>query len=175
MLKWCRANDIPVRTYSEWAEILYGRPTDPTVNVFPDIATDLNGDGSPDGLSLGSETRIVEEAPEGSTASLAGPGNCQACIVRDLGGIEKGGNTFSLRMRGPAGGKVQARLTSRDAKIMTEWLTFEQAVGTAWQTFAGDVMIPAKVSTITIDIRRRDRAEADLLISSISFAGGASE
>lgn len=173
LLQWCKKNDIPVRTYSEWARILYERPTDPTVNVFPDIATDLDGNGSPDGLSLGEKTRLVPDAPEGVKASLSVPGNRQACIVHNLGGIEKGVNTFSLQMRGPVGSKVQARFTSRDAKIETEWLTFEQTQADAWQLFSGEIIVPKQVSRLTIDIRRRDRIGADLLIGDISLVGEA--
>ena len=170
LLKWCRAKGIPVRTYSEWADILYSRPTDPSVNAFPDITTDLDGDGKPDGISLGPKVTVVDDAPAGVGASLSVPPNGRACRVRDLTGIEKGPNAFALQMHGPLGSKVQVRFTSRDAKVETEWLTFEQAAA-GWQRHEGQVVVPQQVSRLTIDIMRRDRSEPRLLITGISLSG----
>jgi len=170
LLKWCRAKDIPVRTLSQWADILYTRPTDPSVNVFPGISTDLNEDGQPDGIALGPGVTIVEQAPDGHRVSLFVPPNTRACIVHNLAGIEKDANVFALHLSGPIGAKVQARFRSLEAKIATEWLTFE-TTQTGWQSFDGQITVTENVSRLTIDIMRRDRAETPLLISGPSLTG----
>lgn len=170
LLKWCREKDIPVRTLSQWADLLYTRPTDLSVNVFPDIATDLNEDGQPDGITLGPGVTIVDRAPSGLSASLSVPPNTRACIVHNLAGIEKGANVFAVHLNGPVGAKVQARFRSLDATIATEWLTFE-TTQTGWQSLKGRITVPEPASRLTIDIMRRDRAEAPLFINGVSLTG----
>ena len=172
LLKWCREKRIPVRTYCQWADTLYGRPADPSVNVFPDIAADHDDDGQPDGIVLGNGVTVLAQDDASGPAELSVPPNSRALIVRELAGIEKGANVFAVELSGPAGAKLDARFTSRDAKIATEWLAFEQTAD-GWQSVQGEITVPEAVSRVTIDLWRRDRAEPLLLIREISLTGRA--
>ena len=51
LLAWCDTNSsrIRVKTYSEMADILYGIPQDPYLNIIPPLNVDLDNNGVPDG------------------------------------------------------------------------------------------------------------------------------
>jgi hypothetical protein len=95
LLAWCKETSIPVRTMAEWADILYTQKTDPTVNVFPDIATDRDGNGRPDGILLGAGV-TVEKSEAGCRLRATRDG--VVCKVLELGGLEKGRNTLSVEL-----------------------------------------------------------------------------
>src|SRR3990172_94639 len=42
LIQWCIANDIPIRTYSEWGDILYNQIPNPNENIFPPLNVDLD-------------------------------------------------------------------------------------------------------------------------------------
>ena len=97
ILSWCRENRVPVRTYSEWAEILYRTRPDPEVNVFPELSVDLKADGVPDGYDmLPAEVVRNDGGPDANGVFLTVRNAGTICSVDRLGGLEKGANTFSV-------------------------------------------------------------------------------
>lgn len=103
LLTWCEANQIPVRTYSEVYEELFKPTMNLSENIFPRINTDLNADGAPDGIVMRSATL---EKDAGVDSSFPDAFKCtqsaQMMIVKQLGGVTKGWNTFSIYSKGSA-------------------------------------------------------------------------
>ena len=52
LIQWCIANNIPIRTYSEWADILYNQIPNPNENIIPPLNVDLDSNTVPDGYNL---------------------------------------------------------------------------------------------------------------------------
>ena len=96
-LKWCKDNNIPVLTMSQWMTNLNSSTPDPSTNVFPDIKTDLDRDGQPDGFEKFYDVVINKadaDAPGGASLTKYVGGNFFE--VKGLGGIEKGKNVVSF-------------------------------------------------------------------------------
>lgn len=151
ILSWCRRNRIPVRTYSEWAEILYrGRP-DPGVNVFPDPGVDLDADGIPDGYDMLSAELVRSEGDsDGPLVFLAVRDAGPICKVDRLGGLGKGANTFSVWTSGPRRGSIEATFRFFEAGTM-ERLPFS-VEGPEWTEQRATVTVPAVASLVNISI-----------------------
>jgi len=61
LIQWCIANNIPIRTYSEWADILYNQTPDPYENIIPPLNVDLDANNIPDGYNQGGEGTLKKQ------------------------------------------------------------------------------------------------------------------
>ncbi len=151
ILSWCKDNRVPVRTYSEWAEVLYHMSPDPEVNVFPELGVDLDADGTPDGYdALSAELVRSGGGPDGVGVFLAVQNTGTICKVDKLGGLEKGANTFSVRTCGQPGGTIEATFRFFEAGTM-EKLTFS-VESPNWTIQQAALMVPTEASLVNISI-----------------------
>ena len=110
LLAWCKVNNIPVKTYRQWAEILYNTPQNPYVNIMPDLDEDFDNDHIPDGYSISTGTAIdsLDYPPAGNMhKSLVQNATRQFFSIEYLGGIEKGQVNFSFDAKGAIGTTIQ--------------------------------------------------------------------
>ncbi|MBT3287523.1 MAG: hypothetical protein HN380_09270 [Victivallales bacterium] len=149
ILAWCKETGIPVRTMSEWADILYTQETDPTVNVFPDIGTDRDGNGRPDGIQLGGGVTVGKDK---DGASLKATRDGVVCKVIELGGLEKGKNEFSLELVGAEGVTIELDVRFREVRKADHRMILVAADPAAPQRLACRLEIPVKASTADIAI-----------------------
>ena len=63
ILDWCLAKGIPIKTYNEWAQLLYKTPQNPYVNVMPSVDVDLDEDSHPDGFNT--HSTVVTDGQSG--------------------------------------------------------------------------------------------------------------
>lgn len=144
ILAWCRETGIPVRTMREWADILYTQPTDPNVNIFPDLGTDRDGNGRPDGLSLGYGVSLgKDDAGFWLEATRTGA----VCTVHDLGGLEKGANEFAVELAAGAGATLEVAVTFREAPKATQRLALVPA---GPNRYAATIEVPPEAARATI-------------------------
>lgn len=119
-LKWCKANDVPLLTISQWMTNLYNSTPDPTINVFPDITKDLDGDGIGDGYNAfyNNESKLVIDptAPGGNYIARTQLGSFFE--ITQLGGIEKGGNVVSFYAKGDIGAEIQVQITTNNQQTI---------------------------------------------------------
>lgn len=101
ILTWCNAKNIPVRTFSEVYQDMYLFKFDPEKNIFPSFGTDLNQDGSPDGITL-SVARLEANGGVNSEFPIAYSSNETKPMmnVQTLGGISKGWNILTMYTKG---------------------------------------------------------------------------
>ncbi len=108
LLAWCVRNDIPVRTYKEWSDILYNQIPNPKENVFPVLYKDLDENGTPDGYETIDGTWNSNDGIDSSKNycySIKAKGTFFE--IKDLGGIEKGKNYFEIWTKGENGDSVE--------------------------------------------------------------------
>ena len=111
LIKWCAANNIPIKTYSEWADVLYNQTPDPNENVFPPLNVDLDGNNIPDGYNQPKGTLIKTDGVGGDYClSIKATG--EICSIRNLGGIEKGMNDFEIWTKGASGDFIEVTFTA---------------------------------------------------------------
>ena len=112
LLDWCALKNIPVKTYSEWSNILYDHSPNPATNIFPGIDNDLNEDSIPDGYILfpGFSEIDNNDGPIGVSSksfriSQVGP----LFFIFNLGGVEKGANKFEFWIKGEPGNIIEIK------------------------------------------------------------------
>lgn len=119
LLAWCQQKNIPVKTYKEWADILYNNVynnstlPDPYQNIFPKISQDFDSNNYPDGYDINgvnyqygrSVVWIKNDGPPGSNNSSAQTGSTNGVLNTTaddtkIGSIERGTNYFEIWTKG---------------------------------------------------------------------------
>jgi hypothetical protein len=173
LLAWCKRKKIPVKTYRDLTRILYDTPQDPYTNVFPDLNTDLDEDGKPDGYSMingeaGGSLDRTDGVPESGGVSYAIGTIGTICHVRDLGGLEKGLNAFSFSTKG-TGGSVEVTFTLHSSTDIVRRYVFPVTT-TKWKRNDTTLIIPNDVSTCDVLIKALQVGPAPIRISGMSLA-----
>jgi len=149
-LKWCKDNDVPLLTISQWTTNLNNNNPDPKTNVFPDITKDLDGDGKPDGYETFYDVTIKKtdsDAPGGSSLTKYVGGNIFEIL--GLGGIEKGKNiiTFSAKGQSNATIRVKVKYNKTDQTYCDTTITLNS---TDWKIYKATFVVPD--NTILSDV-----------------------
>jgi hypothetical protein len=152
LLAWCSDHQIPVATYPEMAEWLYNTRANPNVNIFPDLTTDFDDNGVPDGLSLG----------HSSVVSMIGPGNVEVPCVMAVGngnifgvgqlyGIEKGDNLFTFSAKSEISHRLRVVITKRTGNgHVLGSVSFGFNLNSDWQFCSASFTIQDSVNQIQI-------------------------
>jgi len=98
LLAWCVAENIPVKTQSQWADLLYSpeKRIIPSGNVFPALNIDRDHNGRPDGYQPARGRWDLK------TPAIVAKSQGKIFSVENLGGLVKGRNTlaFSVQVEG---------------------------------------------------------------------------
>ncbi|MEI6881149.1 MAG: T9SS type A sorting domain-containing protein [Bacteroidota bacterium] len=101
LLAWCQTNNIPVRNTNKWASIMFDSTPNPYVNIIPELYTDLNFNGIPDGYTGPFATFDSTDGvarSRGKSMSRNSSGSFYS--INLLGGAEKGWNRLSVYSKG---------------------------------------------------------------------------
>ncbi len=163
LLAWLREKRIPVRTQTEWAEILYSQRPDPNPDIMPPLHVDLNKDGIPDGWEFLSGAKA--DLQQGK-ALLSRTGILK---VNGLAGLEKGVNRFTLRCSGTKGTRILVDFEQFPHREWKKPSAKQTAVfflsGRADQTFTEEIRIRPE----TVVMNLRIRTSGDVAVSSPGF------
>jgi hypothetical protein len=111
VLSWCKTNNIPVKTYRQWSDILYNEIPDPYQNIFPPLNIDHDKNNIPDGYeelnycALDKFDSPID--PNNYSLSIERVGNMVE--INDLAGIEKAENEFCIWTKGSPGNFIEVR------------------------------------------------------------------
>jgi hypothetical protein len=157
LLNWCKQKGINVKTYGEWAKILYETPQNPYVNVFPALDVDLDENGFPDGYYIkpGYTDGIYDTTDgvrESGFTSYKINKIGTICFVNALGGLEKGENDFLIYTKGEPGDSIDIVFTTPGELSFLGSLKFP-ADTREWKRYRGTIAIPFDVSLVNIRIR----------------------
>ncbi|MCP5064827.1 MAG: hypothetical protein GY936_20600 [Ignavibacteriae bacterium] len=185
IIVWADSNNIPIRTYTEWADILYNQTHDPYENIFPPLNVDLDENDLPDGYSNNDSYYIGswEIDPDPETPSLEGycysvSGSKGIARVQDLGGIEKGKNNFEIWTKGESGSSIKVTF-EYSFEHYNESISFEFPANTTnWtkynlsQSINGntELIVPDTMSTIFVYIECSDYTSGSVKISGMSLS-----
>jgi Secretion system C-terminal sorting domain len=190
LLGWATEKNIPIRTYSEWAEILYDHQPDPHISVFPPLNVDLDGfvsaldvNGVPDGYverywdGQGKyEIDTIDNGIEKYCFSISGA--TRICRVDELAGIEKGKNDFKIQTKGELGDSIVAIFTyGIDSQTPDEVFRFP-ADTQEWKEYTleqstngnNELIIPENESLVSIDIKCSNYESGKVKISGMYLA-----
>jgi len=170
LLSWLYANQIPVLTQRQWVPMLYDSLTDPGVNIFPLLQTDLNGNQIPDGYELVNGTMIYNDGvPQSDNHSVQVTGAGTFFQIRGLGGLEKGTNNFSFYAKGDPGNEIWFRISYPEAGGGDFYPFILDQTGWARHTLA--FTIPDTVSVANIEMECHNYAGGELRISGMELRG----
>ncbi|MFZ4398621.1 MAG: T9SS type A sorting domain-containing protein [Bacteroidales bacterium] len=151
LLSWCNQKNILVKTYKDWAPILYDSIPNPYQNIFPSLTSDLDEDGFPDGYN---KTYIGNINSSGGVQTSSGFYLNRTlwghlCVIFDLGGIEKGKNILEFYTKGNPNDSINLKITYRQSNIND--LFFIKANTTTWKKQKIEFNCPDSISTIHLD------------------------
>jgi len=175
LLTWCNSNNIPVKTYKEWADILYNQTPDPYENVYPPLNIDLDNNNLPDGYdNMGNSILDKNDgAPEINNYSLSINQVGTICNIEKLAGIEKGENEFSLWTKGSPGNFIEVDFEIgsvhniyKFAADSPSWTKYNLAQSINGLT---ELFIPENISIIDITIKCTNLNSGTTKISGMSL------
>jgi len=186
LIAWAINKDIPIKTYSEWADILYNQIPDPYENIFPPLNIDLDENGVPDGYGnilypisnyVGTwETDDEAPSPGGYCYSISGSGGI--AYSQDIGGIEKGKNDFEIWTKGAVGDSIEVtfkysyfhdneKITFKFPANTSDWTKYSLSQSLNGNT---ELIVPDTMSTIFVYIDCSDYSSGDVKISGMTLS-----
>ncbi|MBK8944277.1 MAG: BACON domain-containing protein [Ignavibacteriae bacterium] len=159
LIQWCIENDIPIRTYSQWADVLYNQIPNPNENIFPSLNIDKDKNNLPDGFEKFTDSYIdmTDGISQDENLSLAINKKGTIAKIIDLAGLEKGKNSFELWTKGATGNFIeidfQVGSNNQIFKIPAEssiWTKYTLQNSTNGNT---SLIIPENISLINVTIR----------------------
>lgn len=175
IIQWCVDNNIPIRTYSEWADILYNQTPDPNENVFPPLNIDLDANNIPDGYKGGMKGILKKNdgipAVNNYCYSISNSG--AICSITSLGGIEKGRNEFEVWTKGKAGNFIEVVFKAGSQNFIykfpaenSQWTKFNLEGSVNGNT---SLTIPENVSVVDITINCCNYSSGEVKISGMTL------
>jgi hypothetical protein len=128
---------------------MYDSIPNPFVNVIPELQKDLNKNGIPDGYSGPfSSFDTLDGVATSNMRSYARNNNGTMTAITNLGGLEKGNNTFYMSTKGFTGDSVRVTFTFPEINSTIIWMA---AANTSdWTQQTRTISIPAQVSRMNI-------------------------
>lgn len=153
VLAWCKANNIPVYTFNEWASILFDSTPNPYVNIIPEFYRDLNKNGLPDGLNIGTGTvDSMNGVARSQGHSLVRTANGSFFSINNLGGFEKGWNRLTLYTKG-SGAKDSVRIGIGYPEIPGSTRYYNLPANTPdWQEVCMNIYLEPKASRMSFQV-----------------------
>lgn len=176
LIQWCIQNEIPIKTYSEWADVLYNQISNPYENIFPPLNVDLDANDIPDGYNQDGEgtLRKNDGVPSVNNYSYSISHVGQRCSITDLGGVEKGENEFEIWTKGATGNFIEITF-----KVGTQNLLYKFPAENSWwtnyhlaQSINGNTSlnIPENISLIDAIISCSNYSSGEVKISGMKLA-----
>lgn len=99
---WCKSNNIPIKTYKEWVQVISDSYYDQTSDIFPPLQNDFDEDGKVDGLQMPNPNVIdtVNGLPYNNNVCLSIASKNSLFNFNRLYGLNRGKNTISLSTKG---------------------------------------------------------------------------
>jgi hypothetical protein len=176
LLQWCIQNNIPIKTYSEWADVLYKQTPDPYENIFPPLNVDLDSNNIPDGFNDWGEGILnkTDGVPITNDYCYSINKVGEICSIRDLGGVEKGKDDFEIWTKGAQGDFIEVTFKVGKQNFVykfpaenSEWTRYNLTQSVNGNT---SLNIPQDISLIDVTISCSNYSLGEVKISGIRFS-----
>ena len=186
LLEWATRQSIPIKIYSEWADILYNQTPDPYENIMPPLNVDKDNNGIPDGYGNihypvnGLTGQLVSDPTAQDSVAFYSTYNnnyVQIHHILKLGGIEKGANDFSIWTKGAEGNSVRVKFSApwpgtyfQEFVVPADssnWMKYDLS-----QSINGftNLNIPDTLSLLNVDIFHQSTSPQPIWISGMHLA-----
>ena len=176
LLQWCVTKNISIKTYSQWADILYNQTPDPFENIIPPLNVDLDENSIPDGYEQSGQGVLIKSdgIPSANDYCYSINKAGQICSITGLGGVEKGNNEFEIWTKGAPGNFIEVTF-----KVGSQNLVYKfPAENPGWKQYKlsqsindnTSLNIPANVSLIDITINCSNYSSGSVKISGMKLS-----
>lgn len=182
LIQWCVRNNIPIRTYTEWSDILYRQTPYPNENIFPPLNVDLDGNKIPDGYNsnAGEKLDTTDGSPSINDYCFNTNKAGEIFSISNLAGLEKGQNDFGIWTKGASGNfievifKLKTSFWSNTQDFVykfpaenSEWTYYDLA-----QSINGNTIlnIPSSISLMDVIVRCSNYSSGIVKVSGMKFA-----
>ncbi|GAB1449534.1 hypothetical protein MASR2M44_25630 [Bacteroidota bacterium] len=151
VLTWLNQHSIPVRTYNQWASILFDSIPLQGVNTIPSLEKDLNNNGLPDGYTINSTAfSALDGFPGKPKGAVFGSANNQnLASISNLGGLEKGTNLLRMYTKGQPGDSIRMIFSFPEISIPSRLVMF--GAGTPdWTLQTRTIDIPQNITRVNV-------------------------
>ena len=102
LIIWCKANNIPIKTYKEWVQVISESYFDQTFDIFPPLQNDFDKDGKIDGLQMANPNLrdTINGVPYNKNVCLSIATNSAVFNFTRVYGLSRGKNTIYLSTKG---------------------------------------------------------------------------
>ncbi|MCG9880871.1 MAG: T9SS type A sorting domain-containing protein [Bacteroidia bacterium] len=102
LIIWCKTNNIPIKTYKEWVQVISESYFDQTFDIFPPLQNDFDKDGKIDGLEMANPNLrdTVNGLPYNKNVCLTIASNNAVFNFNRVYGLSRGKNTISISTKG---------------------------------------------------------------------------
>ncbi len=174
LLVWCSANNIPIRTYSQWKSLIYDSIAQKVTNIFPRLDVDMDNDGWPDGFDK--DTTVIAGRFDQTDGVPYSGGKCfkingggTVCQVNRLAGLEKRANVFQISTRS-SGNDTSKVLITVNFPEFNQTVSFEvNSDSTAWMQYQNIVYVPDSATVANFTITHDSAYHDTVKVSGIQF------
>ena len=168
LLSWMLMHNIPVYTQREWTSILFDSVTNPFINIFPLLQTDLNDDQIPDGYQLDSGEMIYDDGvPQSDNISVQMTSWGNFFKIIGLGGLEKGNNLFTVYTKGSPGTVLWLKVNYPETGgTTTVTITADEG---DWTQHTAVIDIPEEASVVNVEMECHTFISGEVRISGMEL------
>lgn len=171
VLIWCKANTIPVKTYQDWSNYLWGGFWDQSEDIFPALQTDLDKNGTADGLTFG--TTIIKDTVSGVlyNKNYCLQANSSGTLVScdRLFGLNRGKNTFYVSTKGGANANDYLTLVVNLPEINASRYYAIPCNSSNFTERSVDIEIPDGINYVSFILNYVSSSNAKIYVSGIKF------
>ena len=154
MVVWCKSNNVPIKTYKDWIQVISDSYFDQTFDIFPPLQNDFDKNGIPDGLAMGNSSLrdTINGVAYSKNVCFSVAATTNVFSISRLYGLSRGKNTLYLSTKG--GSSIQDYF---NVLIDMPEINFTRTVQvysntTAYTERSIDIEVPAGVSYINLTL-----------------------
>ena len=176
IIQWCIANNIPIKTYTEWTDILYHQIPDSYENIMPPLNVDLDLDNMPDGYNGSADGNLIKDdgIPSANDYCFSINKTGKICSISGLGGVEKGDNEFEIWTKGASDDFIEVTFTVGSTNFVykfpaenPKWTKYDLKQSVNGNT---SLNIPTNTSIINITINCSNYSSGTVKISGMKLS-----
>lgn len=168
---WCKANNIPIKTYKDWVQVIGDSYFDQTFDIFPPLQNDFNKDKVPDGLKMTNPSLrdTINGTAYSKNVCFSAATTTNVFSINGLYGISRGKNTISLSTRGGASLNDYFNVLIDMPEVNSSRL-FQVFTNTpAYTERSFDLEVPAGVSYLNITVSYNTQTNQRAFLSGIKL------
>ncbi len=168
---WCKTNNIPIKTYRDWVQVIADSYFDQTFDIFPPLQNDFDKDKVPDGLKMTNPSLrdTINGTAYSKNVCFSAATTTNVFSINGLYGVSRGKNTISLSTRGGASlnDYFNVLIDMPEVNATRMFQVFTNTPAYTERSF--DIEVPAGVSYLNITVSYNTQTNQRAFLSGIKL------